>query len=228
MAYRPRGTLARTLFDKIHNDQYLEGYDMKLVSLSRLPISPHPQPTSQSIAFWISPSQWYTLSKSLPEKYQSKFLSLEKPDDITLNWLEQAKQLSGNLWLQLWHLAARLFLGFFMTQTSINGYETTTVFNFFPFNFLNYFFGISRLLKRGSMFILSEEQFKNLLQAGGFNVDSRNENEIRILDIGAGDGEVTMRLAKSIIHMNYNIFLKVFATEYSWTMRDRLQEKQFM
>lgn len=32
MTYRPRGTLARALYDKIHNDQYLEGYDMKLVS----------------------------------------------------------------------------------------------------------------------------------------------------------------------------------------------------
>lgn len=31
MAYRPRGTLARTLYNKIHNDQYLEGYDMRLV-----------------------------------------------------------------------------------------------------------------------------------------------------------------------------------------------------
>lgn len=31
MAYRPRGTLARTLYDKVHNDQYLEGYDMSLV-----------------------------------------------------------------------------------------------------------------------------------------------------------------------------------------------------
>lgn len=31
MTYRPRGTLARTLYDKIHNDQYVEGYDMRLV-----------------------------------------------------------------------------------------------------------------------------------------------------------------------------------------------------
>lgn len=94
----------------------------------------------------------------------------------------------------------------------------------------NNFYDHCRLLKRGSMFILSEEQFKNLLMVGGFNVNSLSarKNEITILDIGAGDGEVTMRLAKSIIHMNYNIFLKVFATEYSWTMRDRLQEKQFM
>lgn len=48
------------------------------------------------------------------------------------------------------------------------------------------------------------------------------------IDIGAGDGEVTMRLVKGIMHMKNNIFLKVFVTEYSWTMRDRLQEKQFM
>lgn len=32
MAYRPRGTLARALYDKIRNDNYLEGYDMRLVS----------------------------------------------------------------------------------------------------------------------------------------------------------------------------------------------------
>lgn len=48
------------------------------------------------------------------------------------------------------------------------------------------------------------------------------------IDIGAGDGEVTMRLVKGIVHMKNNIFLKVFATEYSWTMRERLQEKKFM
>lgn len=35
MTYRPRGTLARTLYDKIHNDQYLEGYDMRLVRINR-------------------------------------------------------------------------------------------------------------------------------------------------------------------------------------------------
>lgn len=53
---------------------------------------------------------------------------------------------------------------------------------------------------------------------------------IRVIfaDIGAGDGEVTMRLVKGIVHMKNNIFLKVFATEYSWTMRERLNEKNFM
>lgn len=90
-------------------------------------------------------SQWYKLSQILPEKYQSKFISLEEPDDITLSWLEKAKQTSANLWLQIWHILARFFLGFFLTQTDVNG-----------------------ILKRGSMFILSEIQFTKLLMAGGF------------------------------------------------------------
>lgn len=85
------------------------------------------------------------------------------------------------------------------------------------------------LLRRGSMFILSEEQFKRLLLFGGFDVHrlSALTNGINILDIGAGDGEVTMRLARGIVQMKSDIYLKVFATEFSWTMRDRLQEKQF-
>lgn len=30
--YRPRGTLARALFEKVHNDQYLESYDTTQVN----------------------------------------------------------------------------------------------------------------------------------------------------------------------------------------------------
>lgn len=178
--YRPRGAFARALFEKVHNDEYLEGYDT---------------------------SQWYNLSKSLPEKYQKRFISLNAPDELTLEWLEQAKELSANLWLQIWHLVAKLFLGIFMTQTDINGW-----------------------LKRGSMFILSEVQFKDLLSIGGFQLDNfavNNEKLIDILDIGAGDGEVTVRLAKSIIQMDSNVKLKVYATETSWTMRKRLETRKF-
>ena len=113
--------------------------------------------------------------------------------------------LSANFWLQLWHIVARLFLTAFMTQTDVNGY-----------------------LKRGSMFILSETQFQNLLQAGGFDPNNFDcGTMLDMLDIGAGDGEVTSRLAKAVIHMGNDVLLKVYATEYSWTMRDRLQKKQF-
>lgn len=49
-----------------------------------------------------------------------------------------------------------------------------------------------------------------------------------MLDIGAGDGEITTRLAKSVIGMGLDVYVKVFATETSWTMRERLQKQQFM
>lgn len=78
------------------------------------------------------------------------------------------------------------------------------------------------------MFILSEDQFKTLLTAGGFCIEHLdNETMIDMLDIGAGDGEITSRLAKSIIHMGNNVMLKVYATEFSWTMRKRLADKNF-
>lgn len=68
----------------------------------------------------------------------------------------------------------------------------------------------------------------DLLVAGGFLTSNfENNSMIDILDIGAGDGEVTSRLAKAVIHMGNDIALKVYATEYSWTMRDRLQKKKF-
>lgn len=81
------------------------------------------------------------------------------------------------------------------------------------------------------MFILSEVQFKSVLTAGGFKpaayTNGNAGNMIDMLDIGAGDGEVTARLAKAIIHMGKDVLLKVYATEFSWTMRSRLQKKKF-
>lgn len=65
----------------------------------------------------------YTLSQTLPDRYQMKFLALEQPDKTTLHWMDQAKELSSNIWLQLWRLVARWFLSFFLTQTSIDGYN---------------------------------------------------------------------------------------------------------
>lgn len=73
-------------------------------------------------------------------------MPFEEPDDTTLTWLEKAKDCSTNIWLHLWHAVARIALQFFMTQTDINGF-----------------------LKRGSMFILSEQQFAVLLSHGGFD-----------------------------------------------------------
>jgi ubiquinone/menaquinone biosynthesis C-methylase UbiE len=48
-----------------------------------------------------------------------------------------------------------------------------------------------------------------------------------MLDVGAGDGEITMRLAKSLVQLNTNISLSVFASESSYIMKDRLRDKNF-
>lgn len=75
-----------------------------------------------------------------------------------MRWLEHAKVLSTNIWLHIWHAVARVVLQFFMTQTDINGY-----------------------LNRGSMFILSEQQFGRLLISGGFDVESYDTVNIALL-----------------------------------------------
>lgn len=95
-------------------------------------------------------------------------------------------------------------------------------------------------LKRGSMFILSEDQFGGLLRAGGFQTRQkrRQGQQLDVLDIGAGDGEVTQRLINSVQQLSDNDRddaaeaglgeMRVFATEYSYTMRKRLEKKNFM
>lgn len=122
MTYRPRGVFARALYDKVNNDQYIEGYDMKLVNFVDDKINKKSKQMEQKkCSIVITVLQWYKLPKELPEKYQSKFVQLEAPDEITKHWLDQAKVLSANLWLQIWHIVARLFLATFMTQTDVNG-----------------------------------------------------------------------------------------------------------
>lgn len=65
--------------------------------------------------------QWYQLPKLLTNRFQEKFIPMKQPDDITLHWLDEAKHLSANFWLQLWHIVARMILTTFMTQTDVNG-----------------------------------------------------------------------------------------------------------
>ncbi|XP_030372895.1 methyltransferase-like protein 9 [Scaptodrosophila lebanonensis] len=174
--YRPRGTLARVIHDKFHNDNFLDNIDTR---------------------------KWYSLdTESIPAKFQSKFVALEQPDKTTVRWLERAKMLSANIWMHLWHALARSVLQFFMTQTDINGF-----------------------LKRGSMFILSEEQFYKLLHAGGFPAGSESDT-VTLLDIGAGDGQISIRIANTVAKLS-NACIQVFATEASWTMRDRLKKLNF-
>lgn len=63
------------------------------------------------------------------------------------------------------------------------------------------------------MFVFSQEQFKTLID---FQSEIKLEN---LLDLGAGDGQVTSKMAP--------FFQNVYTTEMSTTMRWRLQQKGY-
>ena len=73
-----------------------------------------------------------------------------------------------------------------------------------------------RLLGRGSMHVLSTQQFQQLRNHGSVSASGRLGS---LLDIGAGDGRVTKQLQP--------LFSEVFATEMSSTMRWRLKRAGF-
>lgn len=66
------------------------------------------------------------------------------------------------------------------------------------------------------MFVFSTEQFSQLIDFQGNYGGVKLTN---LLDLGAGDGMVTAKMAP--------FFEKVYATEMSWTMQWRLQQKGF-
>lgn len=82
------------------------------------------------------------LTLSLLHRYRVKFFDLREPDPITMQWISESKAKSSNMALQIWHIVAKLFLKIFLTQTCSNG-----------------------LLRRGSMFILSENVSAELFTA---------------------------------------------------------------
>ncbi|XP_028135399.2 protein-L-histidine N-pros-methyltransferase isoform X1 [Diabrotica virgifera virgifera] len=66
-------------------------------------------------------SKWYQCHlDSLPALISTKFVQLG-PDQETINFLDQSEKKSDWLFTQIWHSVVKLFLGVFMTQTSING-----------------------------------------------------------------------------------------------------------
>lgn len=81
--YRPRGALSRAILEKFQNDALLENADLV--------------------------KSWYRMERNLPEEYQSKFIDF-MPDQRTMQWLEQSKEQSSNMWLQIWFIFAKFFL----------------------------------------------------------------------------------------------------------------------
>ncbi|CAH8647671.1 unnamed protein product [Heterobilharzia americana] len=136
-------------------------------------------------------NHWYDYhAQYLDSEFQEKFIRC-KQDEETCAFLENCFTKSDWLLTHFCHAIAKAVLTWFMTSTSING-----------------------LLGRGSMFVFSSSQFLRLLDVrDDFKSDS-------LLDLGAGDGNVTMKMAP--------YFNSVYVTEISPVMRWRLSKHGFI
>ncbi|KAM9424052.1 protein-L-histidine N-pros-methyltransferase isoform 2-T2 [Pholidichthys leucotaenia] len=111
-------------------------------------------------------------------------------DDATKAFLQRSADKSGWLFTQLYHSFVSTVLSPVVSRTSINGF-----------------------LSRGSMFVYSTNQFRQLLR---ISPDWRAD---RLLDLGAGDGGVTQVMAPH--------FREVYATEVSPPMKWHLHRKNY-
>ncbi|XP_061196972.1 protein-L-histidine N-pros-methyltransferase-like [Saccostrea echinata] len=133
---------------------------------------------------------WYSFDRARVSADVCECFIQFHQDAETEQFLSDCYEKADWIFTQLYHSIAKSILSWFMTSTSING-----------------------LLQRGSMFVFSDEQLRQLLQVG---VGWEGQN---MLDLGAGDGRVTEKMAK--------YFRQVYATEVSSTMVWRLQQKNY-
>ncbi|XP_023792502.1 methyltransferase-like protein 9 isoform X4 [Cyanistes caeruleus] len=134
--------------------------------------------------------KWYVCNtEQLSESLQPIFVQ-SYLDQGTQIFLNNSIEKSGWLFIQLYHSFVSSIFSLFMSRTSING-----------------------LLGRGSMFVFSPEQFQRLLK---INPEWKSH---RLLDLGAGDGEVTKVMSPH--------FEEIYATELSETMIWQLQKKKY-
>ncbi|XP_041376323.1 methyltransferase-like protein 9 isoform X2 [Gigantopelta aegis] len=134
---------------------------------------------------------WYHIDSSrLPADMCEKFIPLNQ-DAETSEFLNDCYEKADWVFTQIRDAVLKYMFSWFLTSTSINGW-----------------------LRRGSMFIFSREQLQLLLNV---SAHWRAEN---MLDLGAGDGMVTSKMA--------HYFNNVFVTEISSVMTTRLQEKGYM
>ncbi|CAK1556135.1 unnamed protein product [Leptosia nina] len=140
---------------------------------------------------------WYQVDKTkLSPELEEKFIQLY-PDKETQDFLSTSIDKSSWVWTQLWYIIAKSFLRHFWTTTDINGW-----------------------LGRGSMFVLSSAQTRTLLSAARSGRGNPNSDRpTALVDIGAGDGEVSRRYA--------DLFATKYATEISASMRKVLSNKGF-
>lgn len=132
---------------------------------------------------------WYKVDLNLVKDSEvaEKFVQLEQ-DEETKKFITRSVDQSDWLFTQVYYNVAKSLLSWFYCQTDING-----------------------MLGRGSMFVLSSQQFLRLARD---LVTSSDRKLPLMLDLGAGDGRTTTHLAK--------FYTSTAVTEVSGPMRKAL------
>ena len=121
----------------------------------------------QEDVFWMESDKslaWYSvdISTSTDMNLQSKYIQMFE-DEETKEFIKYSIDQSDSWMLQTWYNIAKSVMSWFsMTQTDMNGF-----------------------LQRGTMFVISSEQFKLLLSHANIQLDENNKESIMI-DLGAG------------------------------------------
>uniref|UniRef100_A0A3Q0T7L1 Methyltransferase 9, His-X-His N1-histidine n=1 Tax=Amphilophus citrinellus TaxID=61819 RepID=A0A3Q0T7L1_AMPCI len=133
---------------------------------------------------------WYRCNTDLLEESLRPLFIQSQLDADTRAFVEQSEEKSTYLFTQIYYSLVSTVLSPLVSRTSINGF-----------------------LGRGSMFVFSKDQFRQLLRIEPDWVANR------LLDLGAGDGGVTKVMASH--------FTEVYATEVSLPMKRHLRKKKF-
>lgn len=138
-------------------------------------------------------SKWYEVkTDNMDPIIAAKFKKMSYDNETDL-FIQNCYQKSEWLFTHLFNAVARAFLGLFLTSTSVNG-----------------------LLKRGSMFVFSNNQFS--LFYDEISTIKSNPNSV-LLDLGSGDGCVTSTMAQH--------FHQTYCTEVSSVMKKILAKNGY-
>ena len=157
----------------------------------------------QEDEFWLNADKslsWYAMpdltSLSATDHHtaetvlKSQYFALSE-DEETKAFIEASIAQSDSWLIQSWYNLAKTVLSWFSyTQTDMNG-----------------------ILQRGSMFVLSTRQFQMLVEQSQVELKDHST----MIDLGAGDGKVTQKLAP--------FFQQIFATETSKPMQKLLKSQ---
>ncbi|CAD6187388.1 unnamed protein product [Caenorhabditis auriculariae] len=132
---------------------------------------------------------WYELEASSP-LIECGLFTKSFPDEEVQDFLQRSKDIAGSCAHQTFRNFLSAVLSTFLSKTSING-----------------------LTGYGGMFLFSETQMRRFLNLS----DEHSRLRKNALDLGAGNGDVTLKLG--------GLFENLYATEMSTVMQWRLRQK---